>query len=170
MDMIKMYYSNNELVFRFVFLYVLKRKILELRSTLQFFFLTVGLDIKVKYIVKEKLDILKLSYVEELVYLYRNKITNTQCRSCNACIEEDKQFCWFCGHNTKTLPRTLYFYKYGNRLISFEKMNKIKDESIGDKAVDTLQPSRHWDKSNKTWYTNPDFVKHYGDPFKDHKD
>ena len=56
--------------------------------------------------------------------------------------------------------------KVGNRIYGLAELGRIQRDN-SKHAKDLIQPTRQYDRVHKEFKTNPDFVKHYGDPFKD---
>lgn len=93
-----------------------------------------------------------------------------RCKNCNILTTSKYPACWLCGENIwfGRTDRSIgpgIFMKHGAKLFGKTEMTRINDANQGQGAIDLLQPTRHYDKSTKKWHTNPDFVKHYGDPF-----
>lgn len=88
------------------------------------------------------------------------------CPHCGAKTYSKYMACWRCLLDREPKgPGILLMYKYGNRQFSLSEVRQAEDANRGRGGIDLLQPTRHYDKSSKKWYTNPDYVKHYGDPF-----
>jgi hypothetical protein len=95
------------------------------------------------------------------------KERRARCRHCNIITTTKYPACWMCHENRfgKTKGAPSIFMKHGERLFGSAEIRKIENANQGQGAIDLLQPTRHYDRHSKRWYTNPEFVKHWGDPY-----
>lgn len=99
------------------------------------------------------------------------KSYRVRCAHCNVVTTSKYPLsCWLCGEHVYQGKRTssgklMLFYRHGSRLFTPDQVRKSEDANRGAGGIDLLQPSRHYDPSKKQWHTNPDYVKHWGDPF-----
>jgi hypothetical protein len=92
-----------------------------------------------------------------------------RCPQCGLLVWDEYQFCYECGYNIKFGGVISINYKMkSGKVFSDSELRKIQKATAGMES-DLIQPTREYDRVHKTWTTNRDFVKLYGDPFKNQK-
>jgi len=160
----------KELRMRFVFVNRVLDQIRAYKEKMRWAFIKRGLPDAVIAHIDDQREYIKEEEVIRRAREYRANVPrgDTICPHCGA--GNDRVWCWRCGKKVRYRYMPPVFHKYGAKLISQGQVERIRNEYIGQKGIDLLQPSRHYDKSRREWYTNPDYVKHYGDPFANKKD